>query len=167
MNLLLRLVPAWVPAALILLATLVCSVLLHQRQAARLDAAMVRATMATMQAQTSEAARMATAAYRELEQASFARVQEAQRVLDTERAKNRRIAADMERVRTERDGLRDQIATYAGGGDASGDTVTAARDRADTLGRLLSESLRVQGELAADAESEAANVRALLSAWPK
>ena len=113
------------------------------------------------------AAMSASEAYRRLEQEAQAKVKGAQDALDKERAASSRIAADLRRTRTERDGLRDQISAYAaGGGDASADSVAAARERAATLGSLLDESMRVQEDLAVEAESLAASVRALRNAWP-
>ena len=120
-------------------------------------------------AQYREAAASATALasenYRRLEQALFAKVKEAQDALDKERKAHARIAADLHRTRTERDGLRDQISGYASGGSAP-DSVASARERAATLARLLGESLRLQEELAGDAEALAADVRALQAGWP-
>ena len=113
------------------------------------------------------AAMSASEAYRRLEQEAQAKVKGAQDALDKERAASSRIAADLRRTRTERDGLRDQISAYAaGGGDASADSVAAARERAATLGGLLDESMRVQEDFAVEAESLAASVRALRDAWP-
>lgn len=71
----------------------------------------------------------------------------------------------------ERGRMRNQLTAYAAG-PASGsglavDTVAAASKRAQTLGLLLDQSLQLQEELAADAESANADARALLSAWPK
>jgi hypothetical protein len=68
--------------------------------------------------------------------------------------------------------VRSDLARYAagytpGGGGPSADTLAACQHRADTLGSVLAESLRVQEELANDAESESANVRGLLTAWPR
>ena len=114
-----------------------------------------------------ESARAQEAAQRLREQNLTTRLQDAETQLESQREDLRRTAAALSRTRTERDGLRDQIAGYASGGAAAADTLTAARNRADRLGRLLGESLRVQEELAGGAESEAANVRALLGGWPK
>lgn len=93
MSLLLRLVPAWVPAGLVLIATLACSVLLHQRQAARLDAAMARTALATLQAQAESAARQASEKYRALETRWHEAQRQAQEAHDAEVARYRADAA--------------------------------------------------------------------------
>lgn len=114
------------------------------------------------------AAMSASEAYRRLEQEAQAKVKGAQDALDKERAASSRIAADLRRTRTERDGLRDQISSYAaGGGDASADSVAACRGRAAALGNLLDEALRASEESAADGERCEAGARALLEAWPQ
>lgn len=95
-----------------------------------------------------------------------AKVKGAEDALAKERTAASKIAADLRRARTERDGLRDQIGAFAGGGGVSEDTLSAARDRAATLGRLLDESLQLQEELAGDAEALASEVRALRQSWP-
>ena len=109
----------------------------------------------------------ASDAYRRLEQALNARIQEAQDALFKERAASAKVVAALNRARTERNGLRDQISAYAaGGGSAASDSVAACRDRAQALGTLLDEALRVSEESAGDGESCEAGVRTLLRAWP-
>lgn len=94
--------------------------------------------------------------------------EEAEHARKVDRAAAARTAAGLA---AERDGLRRQLAAYAAGpagrGGAANDSLAACRDRADTLGRLLGEGLRIQDELAGGAEAEAGNVRALLSSWPR
>ncbi len=114
-----------------------------------------------------EAARRSEEQQRIREQTLTARLQDAESQLEIQRESNRKLAASLSSARTERDGLRDQIAGFASGSGSATDTLAAARNRADKLGRLLADSLRVQEELAAGAESEAANVRSLLAAWPR
>lgn len=113
------------------------------------------------------AAMSASEAYRRLEHENAVKLKGAQDALDKERAASSRIAADLRRTRTERDGLRDQISAYAaGGGDASADSVAACRGRTAALGNLLDEALRASEESAADGERCEAGARALLEAWP-
>lgn len=119
-----------------------------------------------MVAQYNADALKASEAARAKESELQAKLKGAQDALDKERATSTRIAADLRLTRTERDGLRDQIGAFAGGSGVSEDTISAARDRAATLGRLLDESLQLQEELAGDAEALAADVRALRQAWP-
>lgn len=109
----------------------------------------------------------ASDAYRRLEQTLNARIQEAQNALLKERAASTQVVAALNRARTERNGLRDQISAYAAGSGRPGeDSVTACRDRAQALGSLLDEALRVGEESAGDGEQCEAGVRALLKAWP-
>ena len=118
-------------------------------------------------AEHNAAATAASDAYRRLEQALNARIQEAQDALFKERAASAKVVVALNRARTERNGLRDQINSYAaGGGSAANDSVTACRDRAQALGTLLDEALRVSEESAGDGEQCEAGVRALLKAWP-
>jgi hypothetical protein len=113
------------------------------------------------------AAMAASDAYRRLEQALNTRIQEAQDALLKERAASTQVVAALNRARTERNGLRDQINAYAAGsGRAGEDSVAACRDRAQALGSLLDEALRVGEESAGDGEQCEAGVRALLKAWP-
>ena len=119
-----------------------------------------------MVAQHNADALKASEAARAKESELQAKLKGAQDALEKERATSTRIAADLRRTRTERDGLRDQIGAFAGGGGVSEDTISAARDRAATLGRLLDESLQLQEELAGDAEALASEVRALRQSWP-
>jgi ribosomal protein S17E len=123
--------------------------------------------IADMQLDAQRRVTEAMAAYRSLEQAMNTALREAQNARIKEQDSNRRVVAELARTRTERDGLRDQIAGYAAGGrNAASDTVGACRERAKTLGRLLDDGLRVQEELAAGAEACGADLRAVLKAWP-
>jgi hypothetical protein len=63
--------------------------------------------------------------------------------------------------------LRDQLAAYASGGAAPGDSCATERSRAEALGVLLANGLRLQDELANGAETASDSVRALEEAWPK
>jgi hypothetical protein len=80
-----------------------------------------------------------------------------------------RIAAELSRTRTERDGLRDSLeaALAPGGEQAIGDSLTACRGRAVAAGRLLEDGMRVQEALASRAESCGIDVRSLREAWPR
>jgi hypothetical protein len=102
-----------------------------------------------------------------------ARVQRAQETLDEARRHNAALAADMARVRVDRDRLRKQLSTYAAGaGDR--DTVAACQARAGTLTALLAAGAELVeacvglAQRAAAAHDErAAEVEALLAAWPR
>lgn len=117
-------------------------------------------------AEHAAAARDAEHTFRQLEQALTARIQEAQNALTVERAASHKVVVALNRARTERDGLRDQITDFARRGDPAADTVAACRDRAQALGALLDEALRVGEESAGDGESCEAGLRAMLKAWP-
>lgn len=118
-------------------------------------------------AEHNAAAEAASEAYRRLEQLANQRIQEAQNALVNERAASHKVVDALNRARTERDGLRDQITDFARRGDPAADTVAACRNRAQALGSLLDEALRVGEESAGDGESCEAGIRALLSAWPR
>jgi hypothetical protein len=98
---------------------------------------------------------------RQIEQQHVERIANAQRTREQENARNRRAA---DRLRTERDGLRDTIAVYAAG--PAEDTTDACRGRTATLGALLDDALRVAAACAAGAEQHASDVRALRDGWP-
>lgn len=123
------------------------------------DADTIKAQQAALQAQD---------AARKQEQLLTQQLQEAQRALEIEREQSARMAIAARRYRTELGGLRDQLAVYAAGGvgGASQDTITACRDRAQTIAALLDEALRVSEESAADGERCEAGLRAVLMAWP-
>jgi hypothetical protein len=89
------------------------------------------------------------------------KVSRAQRDREAELQAVARLADDL---RAERDGLRGDIATFAAG--SAGDSLGACRDRAATLGQLLDSALQASERGAGAAERHAADVRALLSAWP-
>lgn len=85
-----------------------------------------------------------------------AQVQETRRI--------ERIAAGL---RTERDRLQGDIASYAAGEHRTGDDSTAAcRDDAAQLGELLGQALRAHGECSLAAEQHATDLRAVLASWP-
>lgn len=93
--------------------------------------------------------------------------------LDDERERNAALAADIVVLRATVGGLRGDLAAYAAGTGAA-DTVAACRARAETLASLLaegSELLAEGGNLLAEAarahDDRAAEVRALIAAWPK
>ncbi len=167
MSILLRLIPAWVPAAIILLATLMGSVLLAQRNHARLDASLAHQVLAQERATAAQAALSASQQYRAKETAWNNAYQGAMNALLAEQDKTRRFAADLRSARLERDGLRDQITSFASGGDATTDTLAACRGRSSALGALLDEALSAGESCAADGEAESAKLRAVLSAWPR
>jgi hypothetical protein len=124
----------------------------------------LKAEHATAQAKAAEEHASAVESLRAREKQNLKRLQDAQTLREQE-LKKQAIVADS--LRLERDGLRDTINDYAQASGAASDSLTSCRDRASTLGNLLSESLRVQEELATDAEREAGNARLLLEAWPR
>ncbi len=123
----------------------------------------IKAEHAQAQAKAAELYALDVEKVRQREQQNAKRLQDAESKRIAEQ-KNQAIVADS--LRRERDGLRDTINDYAQASGAASDSLTSCRNRASTLGNLLSESLRVQEELATDAEREAANARLLLEAWP-
>ena len=166
MSILLRLIPAWVPTAIILLATLMGTVLLAQRNHARLDASLAHQVLAQERATAAQAALSASQQYRAKESAWNNAYQGAMNALLAEQDKTRRFAADLRSARLDAASLRDDIQAFARGGDAASDTAAACRDRAEALGVLASEALQSSEACAADGESESAKLRAVLSAWP-
>lgn len=107
-------------------------------------------------------------AYRAKEQGYISQIQKGYNDVETLRAKNAAVMADLQRQLTS---VRATLAAYAAGtssgGRASDDTVAACEHRAGLLGDVLAEALRVDTELADDAEREAGNARGLLDSWPK
>lgn len=142
-----------------LAAALALSVAGHAVQWWRLDSA--QDEIAAVQAGMVQAALIYAESARQIEQQHQQRISDAQQARETEQARSRRAA---DRLRTERDGLRDQIAAYATGpGD---DTAAACGERAATLGVLLDDALRTAAACAAGAEQHATDVRTLRGAWP-
>lgn len=68
-------------------------------------------------------------------------------------------------LRADADQLRGAVAAFAAGGGAE-DSLASCRGRADALGVLVSDGLRVQDQLAAGAEACGTDLRAVLAAWP-
>jgi hypothetical protein len=124
----------------------------------------IRADWAAQREVMEQAAERAEAEHRQLEYAMADQKQEAQRARENERAANAR-AADQLRAHER---LRDAgIAAYAaGGGEATADSVAACRGRAAELGAALGEALSAHGECTATAVDLAADLRAVLAAWP-
>ena len=94
--------------------------------------------------------------------------QGAQDALKSANAATAKIRAAFAAVSGERDKLRDDLtrAIVTGGVQASDDSVSACRERADAAGRVLQEALRVSAVCAGDAEDNASGIRALQRAWP-
>lgn len=159
-------IPTWVPVALILALTALGILLLHQRNSARLDTAEVRAELAQQQRDAAVAFAVALAKLRSQEATWRSIVENATRALLAERKAREQTQAAFVAARTERDGLLQQVAAYARG-DPATDTLAACRDRADALGEVFGEALRDAEDCQAAAETEAANVRTLLSTWPR
>lgn len=89
------------------------------------------------------------------------RVRDAQRVREAELAASRR--AD-DALRSDGDGMRDDIAAYAAGG--ADDSIAACRERASTLGHLLARALQADRRSTGYAETHAADARALRDGRP-
>jgi predicted phage tail protein len=95
------------------------------------------------------------------------RADEAEEVQARQKAEVARVAADLQRTRLERNGLRDEIAAALAGGQQTGDTALATcRERGVVAAELLDDGMSVQESLAGKAESCAADLRAVLAAWP-
>lgn len=142
--------------------------------------ASLREEMQTIIAQMNEERAAAERRARETEQRLRAAVETAEKELKEEREKvhelEQKIAEQNARIRDlirERNGLRDELLTYAAG-PATGDTLAACRERAGTLAKvvadgadLLAEGAGLLAEVAADHDERAAEVEALLNAWPR
>jgi len=98
---------------------------------------------------------------RATETALQAKVKEAQDARQLDKVRNDRIAAGL---RASADKLRNEIAGFAGG--ASGDSVEACNQRAATLGTVLDSVLSDYRACTVSAETTAADLRAVVSAWP-
>lgn len=159
-------IPTWVPVVLILALTAGATLLLHQRNSARLSVAGLTADLATQRSEYATSLAKAIATARDTETWLRLRVDAAAKLLNDERSKNAKLLADFRSVRDERDGLHQQLAAYSAGPAASADTLPACRDRSNTLGDVLGQALRAAEECAGATETEAGNVRALLKAWP-
>lgn len=102
-----------------------------------------------------------------LERADAQRTKEAQDAQLKQHLEVARTLAALQRARTERDGLREQIASYATGGAArAADTVAACHSRAEALGVLLDETLQTSEEGAADGEACNTDLGTVRNAWP-
>lgn len=126
------------------------------------------AAIATIEADAERRVTAANDRIGELERADAQRTKEAQDEQLKQHNEVARTLAALQRARTERDGLRDQLAAYAAGGTAgAADTVAACHTRAQALGALLDETLRTSEEGAADGESCNADLGTVLNAWPR
>jgi hypothetical protein len=102
--------------------------------------------------------------YRALEQQWSLIQKEAEIERTKQQTANARVVADLSRQLV---GVRNELTEYASGRrEPSGDSLEACQRRARAIGDVLGEALRLQDELAGDAEAEAANARSLLAAWP-
>lgn len=111
-----------------------------------------------------DAAIAATSKFRSLEQEYQRTKEEAEHARLADQAANARVIAGLT---SQLRGVRDELAAYASGSrEPTGDSLEACQRRARALGDVLGEALRVQDELAGDAETEAANARSVLAAWP-
>ena len=127
-----------------------------------LGADSVRAERAEERAEMQGEALAQSERYRVLEEKWRKSKQEASNARQVEAAAHSRMVLAL----AESDGLRRDIAAFAGG-DAAGDSLDAARGRAAALGELLDEALRTGGASAAAAEQHAADVRLLSGSWPR
>jgi len=116
------------------------------------------AAKVVQQAQAAEATRINHA----VESARQTKVIEAQNAAQT---RNRKLQADALAARSERDRLRDQIATIRSGLPTN--TASANASIADTANELLGECGAAYQELAAKADGHASDAMMLLQAWPK
>lgn len=99
---------------------------------------------------------------RATEQALQRKVDDANTSLQAERAKHARVAAGL---RAELGGLRDSISVFTSA--KPDDTATSLSERCATTGSLLEEALRTSEACAIEGEQVAADLRAVLTAWPK
>lgn len=87
---------------------------------------------------------------------------EAQHALATEQTRIARLRGDLAAAVARADSMREQLTLAARGGRAEADdTLPAARARAEAIGLLLEESMRLHRESELDAEDLAASVRAI------
>jgi hypothetical protein len=137
----------------------------HDYAEARRELVAEKAERAVERDQAKDAAIAAGDQYRALEASMQRQKEEAEHARQTELAANARVIAGLS---AQLGGVRDELAAYASGSrEPSGDSLPSCIRRAEALGAVLAESLRVQEELAADAEVANADTRALLSAWPR
>lgn len=144
---------------------------LHTAQAhvaeAQAETAKQRAAWLAQVAAGEKAGREASERYRALEAVDQQRQKDSYENVEAVKASTARVVADLTRQLA---GVRATLTAYASGASASGgtaaDTVAAAQHRAEALGDVLANCLRVQVELGAGAELEAGNARGLLEAWP-
>ena len=134
---------------------------------AKADTQQVKDAWTLDKAQRTQVALDAATTYRKAEAAYQANVKEAQNEYATLQAQHAKSIVASRVALAESGKLRGEIAAYAAGsGYPSGDTCTPDRDRALALASLLAEALRVSAEGAADAETNADALRAVLAAWP-
>lgn len=145
---------------------------LHTSQADEAKADLATKTVteqwAEQRAAMSSAAAASQAEFRTTEQALRAQVQKGQDEIQAAQIRNDAVLAS---ARAQLASVRATLYSFASGASGSGgaaaDTVAACQHRANALGDVLAEGLRVQAELANDAESESAKVGGLLDAWPQ
>jgi Flp pilus assembly protein TadB len=138
----------------------------YQRASDRAGHAADRAAWAEERQQAATKALADSTRYRAIETHLEDVRNEATHVLTQTRAE---LGARADAHRADADGLRKPIAAFAAGPANSGaaaDSAATCRADAATLGALLVDGVRLQGELAGAAEHHAAEVRSLLDAWP-
>lgn len=131
--------------------------------ASKRDAAEVKAAWAQDKANALALALKTSEEYRAKEAEDQAKIKQGETDYAALQAKH---AATVAAYRASDKQLRNDLATYASGGALASDSIAACRSRAETLGVLVSDGLRLQTELAAGAESAGDSVRALLTLWP-
>lgn len=110
------------------------------------------------------AATKAAAEYRQLEYQLADIKQEAAHAREVERTESDRAFAA---VRADRDRLRESFEAYASGrGLAAPDSLAACRERATDIAGALDEALSAHAECTSTAAHVAADLRAVLAAWP-
>lgn len=137
----------------------------YQIKSLKLEAAVTARNHAQQRADQESTARIASENFRRTEADLRARVDFAQGKYD---ALQQSHTATLAAHRASDSQLRNQLAAYAAGSREPTDHSCAPeRERAEALGLLLADGVRLQDQLAADAEAASDAVRALIAAWPK
>lgn len=157
---------AWPLAAALGVSMLgVIGVQAYQIRGLKLEAAVTARNHAQQRAEQESTARVASENFRRTEAELRARVDSAQGNYDALQTKH---AGTLAAHRASDGQLRNQLAAYASGSrDPADHTCAAERERAEALGLLLADGVRLQNELAGHAEAASDSVRALKAAWPK
>jgi len=102
---------------------------------------------------------------KDFEDHANALVKEAQTARDNETTANRKLADALRRSDIR---VLDTLPSFAAGNTTeAGDSLTTCRSRAESLGVLLDEAVRLGREAAEGAEQSGTDLRAVLAAWPR